>query len=154
MAIQLKITTDYSIRALMYLSTRQGEQAVRSEEIAQAMHIPQNYLLSVIARLRKAGYVETIRGVLGGYRIIRPADQISLYDIIRLTEPEKINRCLESDHHCTRGGYGQCAVSRLYELAQEDWDRRLKKMTLKVLTTASGKDELRRIMEEEKGERT
>ena len=118
------------------------------------MHIPQNYLLSVIARLRKAGYVETIRGVLGGYRIIRPADQISLYDIIRLTEPEKINRCLESDHHCTRGGYGQCAVSRFYELAQEDWDRRLKKMTLKVLTTDSGKDELRRIMEEEKGERT
>ena len=110
------------------------------------MQIPPNYLQSVIARLRKAGYVETIRGPSGGYRIVEPADEISLYDIVQLLEPEKINRCLDPDQFCTRKAYGLCTVSRFYSLAQEDWDRKLKKMTLKLLAADPCTDELRKIL--------
>ena len=117
-----------------------------SEEIAEAVKIPPNYLRTAIRRLKEAGYIETERGQNGGYRIVEPADSISLYDALRLMEPEKINRCLEEGHFCSRAAYGVCAVSHFYQLAQEEWDRMLKKITLQVLASDPREETLREIL--------
>jgi Rrf2 family protein len=143
--MQLKTTTGYSVRVLLYLYQKR-RQVIASEELARATAIPQNYLHTVISGLKGAGYVETLRGLLGGYRIVEPADEISLYDIIQVTEPEKINCCLENGHNCSNQQYGSCAVSRFYSLAQEEWDAMLKKMTLKVLAGNPDEDKLRKIL--------
>lgn len=111
------------------------------------MKIPPNYLHVITAHLKKAGYIETLRGQFGGYRIIEPADDITLYEIMHYLEPEKINRCLEADHFCSREAYGVCAVSHFYALEQETWDRKLKKMTLKLLASDPDKDTLRQILD-------
>ena len=121
-----------------------------SEEIARAVKIPKNYLNTAVKQLKKAGYIETIRGQGGGHRIVEPADGLSLYDVVNLLEPEKINRCLEADHHCSRHLYGVCSVSRFYELAQRDWDRKLKCMTLKLLASDPSWEELQEALQESK----
>lgn len=110
------------------------------------MKIPPNYLRTATRRLREAGYIKTERGQNGGYRIVEPADGISLYDALRLMEPEKINRCLDDSHFCSREAYGVCAVSRFYQLAQEEWDRMLKKITLQVLAADPDGETLREIL--------
>lgn len=145
--MQIKITTDYTIRTLLYLYLKRG-QVITSEEIAESVRIPFNYLCKITRQLKKAGYIKAIQGRFGGYQIKEPADGISLYDVIRLTEPEKINRCLEEDHRCSRNAYGLCTVSRFYEMVQSDWDRRLKSMTLKVLASDPDREGLQRILED------
>ena len=53
------------------------------------MKIPPKYLHTITGYLKKGKYIETIRGKNGGFRIVEPADEISLYDIVTLLEPEK-----------------------------------------------------------------
>lgn len=54
----------------------------RIREIALAHGIPKQYLAQILLRLKRAGLVECARGALGGYRLARPADQITIADII------------------------------------------------------------------------
>lgn len=74
---QLKITTGYSIRDMLYLYQKRG-QVVTSEELAKATAISPNCIYTAINNLKSADYVETIRGVQGGCRIAEPADDVSL----------------------------------------------------------------------------
>ena len=133
---------------MLYLYLKRG-QLLSSEEIAEAVKIPPNYLHTVTGYLKKGQYIETIRGKNGGFRLAEPADEISLYDIVTLLEPEKINRCLEADHQCSRKGYGVCVVSRFYNLIQDDWNRKLKKMTLKLLASNPDIQELKRLLNQQ-----
>ena len=71
--------------------------------------------------------IESVLGQFGGYHIREPADTISLYDVIQVTEPQKINGCLESGDGCSRNSTGDCSVRQFYEIMQEQWDKSLKK---------------------------
>lgn len=145
--IQFKTTTDYLIRALLYLYIKREQQAVRAEEIAREMQIPLNYLHTIIAYLKKANYVQTVFGKHGGYRIVEPADEISLYHITKLSETKKVSRCMEQEDFYTDNGYGVCAVAQFYALAREYWENKLKEITLKLLAAAPDKDKLREVLE-------
>lgn len=132
--IQLKTITDYAIRTLLYLYEKRERPVISSEEISDKMGIPASYLVKVARKLREAGLIESVLGQFGGYHIREPADTISLYDVIQVTEPQKINGCLESGGGCSRNSAEDCSVRQFYEIMQEQWDKSLKSMTLKVLT--------------------
>jgi Rrf2 family protein len=59
---------------------------VNAEQIAQAQDIPLNFLENILRDLRRAGIVESRRGQAGGYALARPAEQISVADVIRAVE--------------------------------------------------------------------
>lgn len=143
--IQLKATTGYSVRTMLYLYQKRG-QVIASEELSRATGISSGYLHTVIGNLKGAGFVDTVRGAQGGYRIVEPADDVSLYDIIQITEPEKISCCLDNGS-CSNKKYGYCAVSRFYQLAQDEWDRRLRVMTLKLLAANPDTNELVQVLQ-------
>lgn len=73
---------DYAIRALIALAA-DGGGPVKAEQLATAQGIPVNFLENILGDLRRAGIVATQRGQVGGYRLARPAKDISLADIIR-----------------------------------------------------------------------
>ncbi|MBR2813939.1 MAG: Rrf2 family transcriptional regulator [Reyranella sp.] len=77
--------TDYAMRVLLYLGA-QPDKVCSISEIARAYGISQNHLMKVAHDLGKAGYVEGVRGRLGGIRLARPADQINVGDVVRRTE--------------------------------------------------------------------
>jgi Rrf2 family protein len=75
---------DYAVRAAVELAAVGG--LAHAEQIAQAQEIPVNFLENILRDLRRAGIVESRRGQAGGYALARPADQISVADVIRAVE--------------------------------------------------------------------
>jgi Rrf2 family protein len=75
---------DYAVRAAVELAAVGG--LANAEQIAQAQDIPVNFLENILRDLRRAGVVESRRGQAGGYALARPADEISVADVIRAVE--------------------------------------------------------------------
>ena len=75
---------DYAVRAAVELAAAGG--LVNAEQIAQAQDIPLNFLENILRDLRRAGIVESRRGQAGGYALARPAEEISIADVIRAVE--------------------------------------------------------------------
>lgn len=80
--MRLSARVDYALRAAAELAAA-GDRLVTSEKLATAQQIPPKFLESILLQLRRAGVVNSQRGPEGGYWLARPADQISLADIIR-----------------------------------------------------------------------
>jgi len=76
---------DYAVRAAIELAAS-GDGPVKAEAIADAQGIPVNFLENILLDLRRAGIVESRRGASGGYLLARPANEISLADVIRAVE--------------------------------------------------------------------
>jgi Rrf2 family protein len=75
---------DYAVRAAVELAAAGG--LVNADHIAQAQRIPLNFLENILRDLRRAGIVESRRGQAGGYALARPAEEISVADVIRAVE--------------------------------------------------------------------
>ena len=75
---------DYAVRAAVELAA--AGDLVIAEHIAQAQAIPLNFLENILRDLRRGGIVESRRGQQGGYTLARPAEEISIADVIRAVE--------------------------------------------------------------------
>jgi Rrf2 family protein len=73
---------DYALRACAELAVA-GDHRLKRDEIATRQDIPIQYLESVLLALKHAGIVQSLRGASGGFRLARPATDISLADVIR-----------------------------------------------------------------------
>ncbi len=84
----MKLTTRgrYGLRAMIDLAVHEQESAVSAQSIAERQDLSERYLEQLIRAMKKAGLVKSIRGAGGGYRLARPADQISVGDILRALE--------------------------------------------------------------------
>lgn len=76
---------DYATRALVALA-RSGDQALTGEAIATEQELPVRFLENILVDLRRAGFVKSQRGNVGGYRLARPAKEIALADVFRTLE--------------------------------------------------------------------
>jgi len=85
----MKLTryTDYALRVLMHLAERPGRLASIAE-IAGAYRISQNHLMKVVQDLGRAGFLDNVRGRGGGVRLARPADAITVGEVVRVTEDD------------------------------------------------------------------
>ena len=134
--MQLKITTDYAIRTILYLA--QTGRITTSNEIAEAMFIPREYLINIIRDMSKAGLVRIFVGVKGGYLLAKSPEQIRLYDVIVAIEHTiRINRCLEHEAFCSRDGIFTCKVHEVYEELQDMVEQKLKSHTIASLLEQS-----------------
>jgi Rrf2 family protein len=83
--VRVSAKADYAIRAMVELAAA-GDGPVKAERIAQAQEIPPKFLENIMADLRQGGLVRSQRGTDGGYWLAKPADQVSLADVIRAVE--------------------------------------------------------------------
>src|SRR5919109_3037432 len=81
--MRVSAKTDYAIRAALELAAAADERPVKGERIATAQAIPLRFLENILMQLRHAGLVESRRGAEGGYRLARPAAEVTLADVIR-----------------------------------------------------------------------
>ena len=84
--MRLSAKADYAMRAAVELADAPDEKPVKAERIATAQGIPLNFLENILGELRHAGIVRSHRGVEGCFQLARPADQISIADILRSVE--------------------------------------------------------------------
>lgn len=78
--MRLKATTDYAIRAVIYLAIKNKQCS--SREIAEAMDIPRNLLVQIAVQLKHASILETRSGKYGGYQLAKDCSEISIYDLV------------------------------------------------------------------------
>ena len=83
--MRVSAKADYALRATIELAAA-GDGPVKGERIAQAQEIPLKFLENILVELRHAGIVRSQRGVEGGYWLARPAEEISLAEVIRAVE--------------------------------------------------------------------
>jgi Rrf2 family protein len=89
--MRLSARVDYALRAVTELAAATTgpdavDRPVTAERLAQAQEIPPKFLESILLQLRRGGVVTAQRGPEGGYRLARPADEISLAEIIRVID--------------------------------------------------------------------
>ena len=83
--MRVSAKADYAVRAVIELAAA-GAGPVKGERIAQAQEIPLKFLENIMIDLRHGGIVRSQRGVDGGYWLARPADEISLAEVIRAVD--------------------------------------------------------------------
>lgn len=92
---------DYGTRGMIYLAGMPLESVVLVSEIASAVNLPASYMAKIFQELAKEGIVTSHRGARGGFSLARPADLITLRQIIEAIEgPIALNRCLSPSEGC------------------------------------------------------
>lgn len=75
---------EYACRAVIELALHQeSQETVTSVAIAEKRHIPEKYLVHILLQLKRAGVVRSVRGAQGGYMLSKPAEDITLLDIVQ-----------------------------------------------------------------------
>ena len=79
---------EYALRSLINLgiAAKVGRSLVRVAELAKAEDLPVKFLEQIMQQLREAGYVQSVRGKHGGYRLGKPAAQITIGNVVRLID--------------------------------------------------------------------
>jgi Rrf2 family protein len=83
--MHLTARADYALRATAEIAAA-GAGPIKAERIAQSQNIPLKFIENILATLKHAGIVRSQRGVDGGYWLARPAEQITLAEVIRAVE--------------------------------------------------------------------
>jgi Rrf2 family protein len=83
--VRISAKTDYAVRALLELAAAESPPLKR-DEIAAAQSIPVKFLESILAELKHGGIVTSQRGAEGGYWLARPAEEITVAEVMRVVE--------------------------------------------------------------------
>jgi Rrf2 family transcriptional regulator, cysteine metabolism repressor len=83
---------EYALLALFDLATQPFGEPVKIGDIARRQKIPQKFLELILAGLKQGGFVESRRGAEGGYLLARPAESITVGQVIRFMESRRAAR--------------------------------------------------------------
>jgi len=76
----------YGLTAILILAKEKNKDLLQIKEIAAKGEIPQNYLEQILVTLKKSGLVESIRGANGGYRLLKDANSIMVFEVLSSLE--------------------------------------------------------------------
>lgn len=111
--LQLNITTDYGIRVLLALHQSNG--LATADQISEMMGISHRYLVKIVRKLKKSGFINSIPGPTGGYQLVIPISEITVGQVFSSMEQTmKINHCIEEEGKCSRNAQICCPVRRFY----------------------------------------
>jgi Rrf2 family transcriptional regulator, iron-sulfur cluster assembly transcription factor len=127
--MQITMTTEYAIRAMLFLSSHPFDSTHRIAEIATAAEIPDSYLRKIIPVLAKAGFVRSSVGVTGGIQLAMAPTAISLLEVFEAVEGRTfLNKCLIHRGVCHRDEY--CPVHVIWAEIQQQMMTRLRGSSL------------------------
>src|SRR5690242_14524638 len=84
--MRVSAKSDYALRALIEMASREDGKAVSAEELGRLQEIPHGFLQAILADLRRAGVVMSQRGQSGGWRMGRAASDVLVADVIRAVD--------------------------------------------------------------------
>ncbi len=112
----MKISTKgrYALRLMLDLALNNTGEYITIKTIAARQEISEKYLEQIISLLNRAGYVKSIRGAQGGYRLAKEPSEYTIGMILRLTEGSLYPiDCIEKDAECSR--QGGCATREVWQ---------------------------------------
>ena len=123
----LNAETEYAIRIVTYLAD--AAELCDARRVAEGTAVPPRFCVKILNKLKALGIVAALRGAQGGYRLARPASEITLFEVI-----EKINggceliHCQCGEQGCTNPG-GICRFMPAFSKAGADIRRDLEAVT-------------------------
>jgi Rrf2 family protein len=84
--MRVSAKADYAVRAAAELAAAGDEGPVKGENLADAQDIPLQFLEHILLELKHAGIVRARRGAKGGYWLAKPADEVTIADVVRAVE--------------------------------------------------------------------
>lgn len=84
--MKISSKTDYALRTIMYLAMNREKGVITIAEIAKEENIPIKFLEQILLALKLGGVVVSKRGARGGYSMVKDPSDISLYEILKITE--------------------------------------------------------------------
>lgn len=102
--MRLTKQSNYAVRALMYCASNRNNIS-RIRDIGNAYGVSEMFLFKILVPVARSGLLETIRGRNGGVRLGAPADEITIMDVLRVTEEDfDLTECVrEKCSHCPLG---------------------------------------------------
>jgi Rrf2 family protein len=106
--LRLSKKADYALLAVSHLAAHADRNA-STRELAEGYDIPTELLAKVLQKLVRARLLISIQGIRGGYALARPANTISVADVIQAVDgPLTVTACSEADHSCDQ--YSKCNI--------------------------------------------
>ena len=122
----------YGVRAMFELALQHNEGAIPLRSVAEKQDISEHYLEQLIASLRKAGLVKSVRGAQGGYMLAKEPSQITVGDIVRVLEgPVAPVECVNEDQKgegCQKAD--ECVTRMIWERLRDKINEVLDATTL------------------------
>src|SRR5258708_8567380 len=84
--MNISVKGEYALQAIFDLCAQPPGQPVKIAEIANRQKIPQKFLELILASLKQGGFVESRRGAEGGYLLARPAESLTVGEVLRYVE--------------------------------------------------------------------
>jgi Rrf2 family protein len=84
--VHISAKAEYAMRALLTLAAEPDDGALTADRLAHAQALPVKFLENILVDLRRGGLVRSQRGSEGGYRLARPAKEITAADVLRLVD--------------------------------------------------------------------
>jgi Rrf2 family protein len=118
MRLRFSRTADYGLRAALEIAATSDGALVSRRELARATSAPASVLAQSLALLVRAGLLAAQAGPRGGYRLARPAEQLSVYDIVvAIDGADHEDRCVLNENVCS--WTGACPFHSFLVAAQE-----------------------------------
>jgi Rrf2 family protein len=109
--LRINRQTDYAVRVLLALATREANMRLSSTQIREEMLIPKSFMPRIVAQLANSGLVKTFAGRDGGLQLARPAAQISIRDVVEVFEgPLLLSECMQAHGEDDCPFAGNCHV--------------------------------------------
>lgn len=112
--MRITLATTYAVRSMVYLKDT-SDKVVTLKTIAAATLVPHPFLSKILQSLVRHGYLASIKGKNGGFRLARPAENISVYDIVRATSVGRLLKtpCRNSTGDCDL--YAACKLRGVWK---------------------------------------
>jgi len=137
--MKLSTRTRYGMRALLELAMAHNAGPLQIKVIAERQNISNKYLEQLVAMLKTAGLVRSVRGPHGGYVLSRPPEEIKLSDVFRTLEgPILTVECVENENLCK--SHADCATRKLWIQMNEAILGILENKTLQSLVEMAEKE--------------
>ena len=107
--LRLSKKADYALMAMKHLAAETPDGTASAREIAERYDIPLELLAKVLQRLARGGFLVSHKGIRGGYYLARPANAISVLDLIQAIDgPLTITACSSANERCDQ--FSKCNV--------------------------------------------
>ena len=135
--MQLSQAAELAVRGIRVLVAKGGDRPTPMDVICAEADLPKQYLVKIFAMLARVGLVRPVRGKRGGYLLGRPAEDISLLDVIEAVEgPVALNLCQIRPPQCENK---DCAIRPIWAELQETFKAKLAGVNMAAASQCPGK---------------
>ncbi len=130
--MHITLESDYAIRIILFLL--QHKDRADAKKISENTGVTLRFSLKILRKLVGAGLVRSYKGATGGYEAAREPEEISLADVMEVTEGTYcLSRCLEATASCAHDGTGCCKVRQVFGEISDTVRKKLEQTTFDQL---------------------